>query len=325
MRAIVCPEFGPPRVLRVEERPAPEPGPEEITVAPHAWGINYVDVLMVAGGYQLRPGLPFVPGLEGAGIVTGVGPGVSTPWIGDRVIFGMRPGAFAERVAVPASGVVPMPESMSFEQGACFRSAFATAYHGLVQGGRLRAGEVALVHGATGGMGLAAVQVAKRLGATVIGTGGSEEKLRVVKQYGADHVIDYGRGRFREQVRKLCGGADVIFDPIGGDVFDESMHCLNWGARLVVVGFTSGRAARARTNHLLIKGASVIGIRAGEFSRRHPEEGRENLITLLEWARKAQIYSHISHRFTFPDILPAMRVIENREVVGRAIMVRDSR
>ena len=172
-------------------------------------------------------------------------------------------------------------------------------------------------------MGLAAVQVAKCLGAVVIATGGSEEKLAVVKTYGADHVICYADTRFREKVRKMTGGADVVFDPVGGDIFDESMHCLNWGARLVVVGFTAGRAAQARTNHLLIKGATVVGVRAGEFSRRNPSLGRRNLDTLLGWAEQGLVKSHISHRFELGEVVSAMRAIQNREVVGRAVMRRD--
>lgn len=320
MRAIVCRELGPPNVLTIEEQPEPACGPNEVKVAPRAWGLNFVDVLMVAGGYQLKPELPFVPGLEGAGEIVETGLDVSTLSPGDRVIFRTRPGAFAERVVVPATAAERLPESMDFEQGACFRSAFGTAYHGLVQGGRLMAGEIALIHGATGGMGLAAVQVAKRLGATVIATGGSEAKLEVVKRYGADHVICYGGGTFRDEVRGLTGGVDVVFDPVGGDIFDESMRCLNWGARLVIVGFTGGRPAAARTNHVLIKGASVVGIRAGEFGRRNPDIAKKNVETLLEWAEAGDIRSHISHRFPMDKVVDAMEAIRAREVIGRIIM-----
>ncbi|MBT6275095.1 MAG: NADPH:quinone oxidoreductase family protein [Chromatiales bacterium] len=322
MRAVVCHELGSPEILRLEERDAPVPMEGEVGVALEAWGVNFVDVLMVAGGYQLKPPLPFVPGLEAAGQVNSLGEGVSGLKLGDRVIVGMRPGAFAEQVVVPVKATMPVPAGMSMEQGACFRSAFQTAYHGLVQGGRLQPGETALIHGASGGMGMAAVQVAKRLGATVVATAGSLSRLEVAKQFGADHVVSYADGNFRDQVRDLVGGVDVVFDPVGGDVFDESMRCLNWGARLVIVGFTSGRAAEARTNHVLIKGASVVGIRAGEFSRRNPEIGRANQKVIWEWAEQGLISSHVSHRFALENIAAAMEVIQNREVVGRVVLHR---
>ncbi|MGK0172453.1 MAG: NADPH2:quinone reductase [Gammaproteobacteria bacterium] len=320
MKAVVCRTLGAPEVLQLEQLPAPAPAVGEIAIAPAACGVNFVDVLMVAGGYQLKPPLPFIPGLEGAGTVSALGDGVMGFDVGTRVLFGMRPGAFAESIVAPVGSVLPLPDAMTFEQGACFKSAFSTAFHGLVQGGRLEAGEVVLVHGATGGMGLAAVQVAKRLGATVVATGSDLEKLSVVKTFGADHVLCHNDGDFRQNVRDLVGGVDVVFDPVGGDLFDESMRCLNWGARLVIVGFTSGRPALARTNHVLIKGASVVGIRAGEFGRRFPKRSRENLRTLLRWAQAGEIRSHISHRFPLADISSAMNVIRERKVIGRVVL-----
>ena len=320
MRAVICHEFGPPEQLTIEELNTPEPSEGEVQVELEAWGVNFVDVLMVAGGYQLRPDLPFVPGLEAAGVVSAVGANAGTVREGDRVMVGMRPGAFAETVCVASEKVLPMPDQLTMEQGACFRSAFNTAYHGLVQGGRLQAGEVALIHGAAGGMGLAAVQVAKRLGATVIATARNLDRLAPAKALGADHLISYEGGSFRDQVKAATGGVDVVFDPVGGDVFDESMRCLNWGARLVVVGFTAGRPALAKTNHVLIKGASVVGIRAGEFARRNPEAGRRNTAKLLEWASDGGLKSHISHRFDFAEVSGAMRAIDQREVVGRAVL-----
>ena len=171
-------------------------------------------------------------------------------------------------------------------------------------------------------MGLAAVQVAKRLGATVIATARSLDRLAPAKALGADHLISYGGGSFRDQVKAATGGVDVVFDPVGGDVFDESMRCLNWGARLVIVGFTAGRPALAKTNHVLIKGASVVGIRAGEFARRNPEAGRRNIATLLEWAADGGLKSHISHRFDFTEVSAAMYAIDRREVIGRAVLHR---
>ena len=324
MRAVVCREFGSYENLTIEGRDAPAPGPGEVCVRPQAWGVNYVDVIMVGGTYQFRPDLPFVPGSEAAGTVTAIGDGVADIAVGDRVITSHRPGAFAETVVAPRANVIPIPGSMPFEEAAGFRAGFATAYHGLVQAGRLQSGETALIHGAAGGMGLAAMQIAKQLGATVIATAGSDAKLAVVGSLGADHLINYRDG-FRDRVKELTDGrgADVVFDPVGGDVFDESMRCINVGARLVVVGFTAGRAAEVKTNHLLIKCASVTGIRAGAMSRRNPTTAKENLDTLLKWAADGRIRTHISHRFPFDQVRDAMRVIADREVIGKAILVRE--
>lgn len=325
MKAVICRSFGPYENLEIEDREEPVPGPGNICVRPQAWGVNYVDVIMVGGTYQLRPALPFVPGTEAAGVVTAVGDGANGIAIGDRVMTSHRPGAFAETVLAPRANVIPIPDAMPFDEAAGFRAGFATAYHGLVQAGRLQPNETVLIHGAAGGMGLAAVQIAKQLGGIVIATAGSNDKLAVVGRLGADHLIDYRSG-FRDRVKELTGGrgADVVFDPVGGDVFDESMRCINMGARLVVVGFTAGRAAEARTNHLLIKCASVTGIRAGSMSRRDPETAKENLSTLLRWAVEGRIRTHISHRFPFSRVKDAMRVIARREVIGKAVLFRET-
>jgi NADPH2:quinone reductase len=323
MKAVICHEFGPYQNLVIEDRPSPEPAADEICVAPEAWGLNYVDVIMVGGTYQLRPDLPFVPGGEAAGYVVAVGVEIEDIAIGDRVMTSHRPGAFAEIVVAKRNNVIPMPDAMPFDEASGFRAAFATAFHGLVQGGRLKAGETVLIHGAAGGMGLAAVQVAKQIGATVIATSGSDAKLATVGTYGADHLINYSDG-FRDQVKAVTGGrgADVVFDPVGGEVFDESMRCINMGARLVVVGFTAGRAAEARTNHLLIKCASVTGIRAGSMSRRDPATAKQNMETLLRWAAEGSIRTSISHRFSFDSVTEGLGVIARREVVGKAVLTR---
>ncbi len=325
MKTVVCHEFGPYQNLVIEERSEPALAANQVRVVPEAWGVNYVAVIMVGGTYQLRPELPFVPGTEAAGTVTEVGSDVHDLAVGDRVMTSHRPGAFAENLAATRANVIPIPDTMSFEEAAGFRAGFATAYHGLVQGGRLQPGETALIHGAAGGMGLAAVQVAKQLGATVIATAGNDEKLSVVGDCGADHLINYNNG-FRDRVKEITAGrgADVVFDPVGGDVFDESMRCINMGARLVVVGFTGGRAAEARTNHLLIKCASVTGIRAGSMSRRDPATAQSNMDVLLEWASEGRIRTHISHRFPLERVAEAMRVIADRNVIGKVVLSKNA-
>ena len=323
MKAVICHEFGPYQNIAIENRPAPKPAADEICVAAEAWGLNYVDVIMIGGTYQLRPELPFVPGGEAAGHVIAVGAEIEDIALGDRVMTSHRPGAFAEIVVAKRGNVIRIPDTMPFDEAAGFRAAFATAFHGLVQGGRLQSGETVLIHGAAGGMGLAAVQVAKQIGATVIATSGSDAKLTTVGSYGADHLVNYSDG-FRDQVKALTGGrgADVVFDPVGGDVFDESMRCINMGARLVVVGFTSGRAAEARTNHLLIKCASVTGIRAGSMSRSDPATAKQNMDTLLRWAAEGRIRTPISHRFQFDEVAKGLGVIDRREVVGKVVLLR---
>jgi NADPH2:quinone reductase len=323
MKAVYCIGLDTWPRMEMREIATPEPGPGEVLICNEAWGVNFVDYLMCQGGYQLRPEPPFIPGMESAGRVAALGDGVEGIEIGDAFMAGHRPGAFAEETCVPVERLIPIADGMDMAEAAGFRSAFITAYHGLIQGGRLQMGETALIHGAAGGMGHAAVQVAKRLGATVVATASGEEKLRAIRSLGADHAIEYKDG-FRDAVKELTDGqgADVIFDPVGGDVFDESMRCLNWGARVVIVGFTAGRPALAKTNHILIKGASVTGIRAGEFGRRNPEAAAQNLETLLSWAAAGDIRTHISHRFPLDGIEDAFRAIADRKVIGKAVLTQ---
>lgn len=323
MRAIVCTALGGPETLRLETRPEPgPPGPGEVLVRARAWGVNFVDALMCRGGYQLKPDPPFVPGLEAAGEVLAVGDGVAGWRVGDRVISQHRPGAFQELHRLNPAALWRAPAAMDFVQAAAFRSGAMTAYHALVDRGRLEAGETVLVHGAAGGVGLAAVKLAKALGATVIATGGRPEKLAVVQAEGADHVLSSAPG-FRDAVKDLTGGrgVDLIYDPVGGDVFDESVRCLAWEGRIVVVGFVSGRAAEAKTNHLLIKGASVIGIRAGEGARQKPERGARSKAAILALADKGLLDPHVSHRFPLDRAADAFRAVEAREVIGKAVLV----
>ena len=321
MKAIFCTAFKKRPTLEIKEVSSPKPKPNQILIKNEAWGVNYVDYLMCQGGYQLRPEPPFVPGIESAGRIIALGDSVRGFSVGDPVMAVHRPGGFAEEVAVTPESLIPIPQGMNMEEAATFRSAFITAYHGLVQGGRLQTGETVLIHGAAGGTGHAAVQVAKMLGAQVIASATGEEKHSVLRSIGADYTIDYQHG-FYKTVKDLTDGrgADVIFDPVGGGIFEESMRCLNWGARIVVVGFTSGRKGIAKTNLLLIKGATVTGIRAGEFSRRNPETSQINLKSLLSWAAAGNIRPHISHRFPIEDLEEALRTISQRRVIGKTVL-----
>jgi NADPH2:quinone reductase len=251
-------------------------------------------------------------------VVTDVGSGVVAVQPGDRVLV---PAGFAEAAVVTAQQVTPLPASVNFETAAAFRANYSTAYYAL-QRGRLQAGEVLLVHGAAGGVGLATVDMGKLLGATVIATASTAEKLAVCKQMGADHVINYTQG-FRDQIKTLTGdrGVDVIVDPVGGDVFDESLRCIAPFGRILIVGFTSGRAALAKTNHILIKDAEVIGFTIGALSRHDPAWAQRNFTILMGWLAAGRIHPYISHRLPLAQAAAALKLISNRQVIGKAVLV----
>jgi NADPH2:quinone reductase len=294
-----------------------------VRVAIRAAGINFPDILMAAGEYQLKPELPFTPGVEAAGDVAEVNGGVGVA-VGDRVIVKMRHGAYADEVIVAPSQLTPMPSTFDYAEGATFLAAHGTAYHGLFDRGRVQPGEVLLVHGAGGGVGLAAVEMGKLLGATVIAAASSEEKLEVAKARGADHLVLYSREPFRDAVKRITDGrgADVVYDPVGGPVFEESMRCIAWGARLLVVGFTGG-IGLARTNLLLIKGASVLGVRAGEAVRRNPALGEVRIRQLLAWAEQRKIRPNVSHRLPLEDFAAAMQLLVDRKAIGRVALMME--
>ena len=322
MRAVVCDRLGNPSVLKIEERSIPEPGPTDIVIKVGAAAVNFPDVLTVSGDYQHKPELPFIPGMEGAGIVHAVGTGRDDWKIGERAIFGIRPGAFAEYVTVSRRNhLLRLPEGWTFAEGAGFRVAATTAYHSLVHRAALRKGEVALIHGASGGVGLAAVQLAKHLGARVIATGGDDRRLAIVKQNGADDVVNYRTADFVAAVKELTGGkgADVIYDPVGGEVLEKSMRAAAYGARLLVVGFTSGGPSRLMSNHVLIKGLTVMGVRAGETLLRQPHMGY-SYEELPKLAALGVMRPNISHRFPMDRVADAFRALLDRQVVGKAVI-----
>jgi NADPH2:quinone reductase len=321
-KAVVCRELGPPERLRLEDQPFRPLQEAEVRVAIQAAGINFPDILMAAGEYQLKPELPFTPGVEAAGDVIEIGEGVAEVAPGQRVIVKMRHGAYADEAVVQPAQLVALPSAFDYAEGATFLAGHGTAYHALIDRGRLGPGEVLLVHGAGGGVGLAAVEMGKMLGAAVIAAASSEEKLAVAKTKGADHLVLYPREPFREAVKRITGGrgADVVFDPVGGEIFENSLRCIAWGARVLVIGFTGGIGA-ARTNLLMIKGASVLGVRAGEAVRRDPALGVVRIKRLLEWAEAGKIRPHISHRLPLQDYARAMRLLMDRKAIGRVALI----
>jgi NADPH2:quinone reductase len=321
-RAVICRELGPPERLRLETFAPKLLDDGQVRVAIRAAGINFPDILMVAGEYQLKPERPFTPGVEAAGDVVEVDRGVQGVAVGDRVIVKMRYGAYADEAVVASSQVLPLPKTFDYAEGATFLAGHGTAYHALIDRGKLQTGEVLLVHGAGGGVGLAAVEMGKMLGATVIAAASSEDKLAVAKAKGADHLVLYAREPFRDAVKRITDGrgADVVFDPVGGTVFEDSVRCIAWGARLLVIGFTGG-IGLARTNLLLIKGASVLGVRAGEAARKNPALGEARLKALLEWAEGGKLRPNVSHRLPLAEVARAMRLLSERKAIGRVALM----
>ena len=281
-------------------------------------------VLPRQGGYQHKPDLPFTPGQEVAGVVTHVGEGVGNVVVGDRVQCG---GGMASTIVTSASGCWKIPDHYSFTEGATFSTGYSTAYHCLIERGELQAGETILVHGATGGMGMAAVHIAKAVGATVLATGGSDEKLAIVAAQGADHTICYETTPgFKGLVKELTGGkgCDVVFDPVGGAVFDESMpSCCAYGCRFLLCGFTSGIRPVAKTNHVLIKGISLMGCRAGEAIRQGQADGGARQAVLRQWAAEGRLRPFVSHVVPLGEVKEAFQMLWNREVTGRICVAPD--
>jgi NADPH2:quinone reductase len=320
-KAVVCRKLGPPESLRLENFASAPLAPGQVRVAVRAAGINFPDILMAAGEYQLKPELPFTPGVEAAGDIIEID-GASGVAVGDRVIVKMRHGSYTDEVVVTPSQLIPLPSTFDYAEGATFLAAHGTAYHALIDRGKVQPDEVLLVHGAGGGVGLAAVEMGKMLGAIVIAAASSEDKLAVARARGADHLLLYQREPFRDAVKRITDGrgADVVFDPVGGAVFENSLRCIAWDARVLVIGFTGG-IGLARTNLLLIKGASVLGVRAGEAVRKNPALGEVRQKKLLEWAEARKIRPNVSHRLPLEDYAKAMRLLVERKAIGRVALM----
>lgn len=300
--------------------PDPVCTPGEVLVQVHAASLNFPDLLMTQGGYQFKPAVPFTSGLEFAGEVLEADP-ASNFALGDRVMGGNKTGAFAERVSIAADKLSPMPCGMDFPAAAAMGAAYATAYTGLVELGGLRQDHWVLVHGASGGVGLAACDLGRALGAHVIATTGSAAKQARIATLAQPDAVILAEGRFREQVANLTGGAlaDIVFDPVGGDVFDESTRCVAFGGKLVVVGFTSGRIAEVATNIPLIKGFSIIGLRAGEYARRFPERGAVITAALRELAEAGRITPAIDRILPLTHWREGFNAMAQRELVGKVV------
>ncbi len=322
MKAVVCKEYGPPEKLVVEEIPPPPLGPGQVRVRVRACGVNFPDTLIIENKYQFKPPLPFSPGGEVAGEVIEVAPDVKNVRPGERVIATGLCGGYAEEMVTEATNVMAVPPGMDDITAAGFTMVYATSLHALRQRARLAAGETLLVLGAAGGVGLAAVELGKLLGARVIAAASSPAKLELCRRYGADETIDYSKESLKQRTKELTAGAgaDVIYDPVGGDLFDQAIRCINWKGRLLVVGFASGRIPQVPANLVLLKGCEVVGVFWGAFAAREPDLNRENLALLGRWYQEGRIRPHVSATYPLERAADALRDLIERRATGKLVL-----
>ena len=322
MKAVLCNAHGPARDLVLDEVASPVPKRNEVLLQVHAAGVNFPDTLIIEGKYQFQPPLPFSPGGEAAGVVLEVGDKAGALKVGDRVMALTGWGSFAEQVAVPAYNVLPMPAHMDFVTAAGFGMTYGTSMHALRQRGQLQAGETLLVLGASGGVGLAAVEIGKALGARVIAAASSAEKLAVAKAAGADELINYSDSSLKEEIKRLTGGngADVIFDPVGGELFDQAVRGLAWNGRLLVVGFASGQIPQLAVNLTLLKGAAVLGVFWGAFAQRQPADNAANFEQLFAWHAEGRLKPLVSQTYALAEAGAAIERLAQRKAVGKLVI-----
>jgi NADPH2:quinone reductase len=325
MRALVCNSYGPPESLVIEQRADPAPGPGEVLVDIRAAGINFPDVLMIAGQYQVKTPPPFVPGGEAAGVVAAVGAQVERLSPGDRVIVTPALGAFAEKCVLPEAKCLPLPAALSFEQGAGFTVTHATTWHAFRQSTELRPGETVLVLGAAGGVGAAAVEIAKALGARVIAAASSAEKLAFAREAGADQTIDYSSTSLRDAVKELTGGrgVDVVYDPVGGDLAEQAYRSLAWHGRYLVIGFASGEIPRFPANIALLKEASVIGVWWGTWAGHNPALAARNMSDLAALVEDGTLKPRVTERYPLERFADAFAAITGRRALGKVVLTME--
>ncbi|MBK6973667.1 MAG: NADPH:quinone oxidoreductase family protein [Sterolibacteriaceae bacterium] len=325
MRAILCHELTGPDALRLEEVPEPRPGPGQVRIQVRACGVNFADSLITRGQYQKQPRPPFSPGFEVSGEVLELGAGVSGIAIGDRVIAMTPHGGYAEQVVADISRCVPMPAAMSWEHGAAFPVVFGTSHVALWHRARLRAGETLVVHGASGGVGLTAVAIGKQLGATVIATASGPAKLQVAREHGADHLIDCSSEDLRTRIKELTEGrgADVFYDPVGGELFDASLRSIAFEGRILAIGFASGTVPQIPANHLLVKNVDVIGINWPAYAELNPKVMTASLQTLMQWYLAGAIKPHVSAIYPLAQSAEALDRVVSRKATGKIVITMD--
>lgn len=322
MRAVLCHEFGPFENLTMEEAPSPAMFPGGIRIAVHAAGLSFADNLMIEGKYQRKPPFPFIPGLPVAGIVNEVADGVMRVKPGDRVLAALDYGAYAEEAVAPENNCFRIPDEMDFTTAIVFPIDYGTSYGALNWCAKLKAGETLLVHGAAGAVGLAAVKIGKAMGAQVIATTGSDERATIARNHGADYTINYALGPFRDDVLDLTGGrgVDVVYDPVGGDVFAQSLRCIAPEGRILAIGFAGGDIQQIPANLLLVKNITVIGFFWAHFRKHHPDWVEAGLVQMFEWARRGMIRPVAEHLYDIADFKQAMRTMLSRDVAGKVVL-----
>ena len=322
MKAVLCEAFGPAENLALAEVASPELKPGHVIVDIQSCALNFPDVLMVEGKYQSLPPFPFTPGGEFAGTVSQVAPDVSQWQVGDGVFAACGHGAMAEQISVAASALRAKPQGMSFAKASGISTTYGTSYYALKQRADLQPGETLLVLGAAGGVGLAAVELGKAMGARVIAAASSPEKLEVARQAGADDLIDYSDGELKEKVKALSEGrgADVIYDPVGGPLFDQCMRCINWNGRVLVVGFVGGDIPKVPTNLVLLKNCQVVGVFYGAFSARFPADNEQNFAELIEMFAVGKLHAVVGAEYPLTDYVEALNCLSQRRAVGKIVV-----
>ena len=322
MKAVLCKAYGPPESLVVEDVVSPQPGPGEVVVSVKAASVNFPDVLIIQNKYQFKPQLPFSPGSEVAGVVKTVGDGVTTVKPGDRVMAFTTYGAFAEEVKTEATRLLPLPPGMDFTHAAAFGLTYATSDHALRDRGQLADGETLLVLGAAGGVGLAAIEIGKALGARVIAAASADDKLAVCRAHGADETINYAADDLRDRIKAITDGrgVDVVYDPVGGAYTEPALRSLAWRGRLLVVGFAAGGIPKIPLNLTLLKGCSIVGVFWGEFARREPQRFAESMQQLGRWYAAGKLKPHVSQTYPLERAADALTAMANRQVKGKVVL-----
>lgn len=323
MKAVVCHNWGLPDTLVIEDQDAKTAGPGQVVIDIKAAGVNFPDVLIIQGKYQFKPALPFTPGNELSGVISAVGEGVTHFKIGDRVIAFLGQGAFAQQVVAPAANLMPMPDGMDFDVAAAITLTYGTSHHAVVDRAQLKAGETMLVLGAAGGVGLAAIEIGKALGATVIAAASSDEKLAICRDHGADSCINYSKEDLREAIKAATGGKgpDVVYDPVGGEYSEAAFRSIGWRGRYLVVGFANGEIPKLPLNLTLLKGASLVGVFWGEFAKREPKANLLAMRQMLGWLAEGKIRPHISARYALADTAQALNDMAARKVTGKIVIL----
>ncbi len=325
MRAIVCHELTGPAALRLDDVAIPRPGPGQVRIRVRACGVNFADSLITRGQYQQQPQPPFSPGFEVSGEVLELGAAVQGIAIGERVIAMTPHGGYAEQVIADSKRCVPMPAAMSWEHGAAFPVVFGTSHVALSHRARLRAGETLVVHGASGGVGLTAVAIGRQLGATVIATANGPEKLQVASEHGAHHLIDCSQEDLRVRIRELTDGrgADVVYDPVGGELFTASLRSIAFEGRILIIGFAGGSVPQIPANHLLVKNVDVIGLNWPAYAELNPQVMSESFRTLIQWYLDGTIKPHVSATYPLAEAVAALNHVLARKSTGKVVITAE--